>query len=64
MDKIDGNIYWVDSNGDMIRFDAMNEKYILTLMEYFAKRKSPIPVGLVSRAKYFQEKRKEIKDLF
>lgn len=58
MERIDGEVYWITAEGDLIKYEQMSEKYAISLLEYLERMSRRIPQKLRDRAEFFQEKKK------
>ena len=56
MERIDGKVYWITAEGDLIKYEQMSEKYAINLLKYLEKVGRHIPQLLRDRS---EERRKE-----
>lgn len=58
MERIDGKVYWITAEGDLIKYEQMSEKYAINLLKYLERVGRHIPQLLRDRVQFFQEKKK------
>ena len=61
---IDLRDFWITNDGDLVRYEFLDETHAENLLKFLRSKRQPVPQKLLDRVEFFKQNRNKLKSLF